>query len=65
MHSKIKFPGSVSFNLIGLYIVEEIVGKLNIPGLPPFFNRLSRSIWWNRVNSVVHPFNSMSLIQSH
>jgi hypothetical protein len=29
------------------------------------FNRLPRSLLWNRVNSVVHPLNSMSLIQPH
>jgi hypothetical protein len=38
---------------------EEVVKELNIPDLPPFFNRLPRSLLWNRVNSVVHPLNSM------
>jgi hypothetical protein len=30
--------------------------------LPPFWNRLTRSLLWNRVNSIVQPLNSMSLI---
>jgi hypothetical protein len=45
--------------------LEEVVKELNIPDLPQFFNRLPRSIWWNRVNCVVYPFNSMSFIQQH
>jgi hypothetical protein len=45
--------------------LEEIVKELNIPELPPFFNRLPRSLLWNCVNSIVHPLNSMSLIQHH
>jgi hypothetical protein len=42
---------------------EEMVKELNIPDLPPFFNPLPRSLLWNSVNSIVHPLNSMSLIQ--
>jgi hypothetical protein len=45
-------------------VLEEVVKEINIPDLPSFFNRLPRSIWWNRVNSVVNPFNLLSLIQS-
>jgi hypothetical protein len=45
--------------------LEEVVKELNIPDLPPFFNRLPRSLLWNSVNSIVHPLNSMSLIQPH
>jgi len=30
--------------------------------LPPFWNRLHCSLLWNRVNSIVQPFNSISLI---
>jgi hypothetical protein len=45
--------------------LEVVVKELNILDLPPVCNRLPRSILWNRVNSVVHPFNSMSFIQSH
>jgi hypothetical protein len=45
--------------------LEEMVKELNMSDLPPFFNRLPRSLSWNRVNSIVHPSNSMSLIQSH
>jgi hypothetical protein len=45
--------------------LEEMVKESNIPDLPPFFNRLPRSLLWNRVNSIVHPLNSMSLIQPH
>jgi hypothetical protein len=41
----------------------EIVKELNIPDLPPYFNRLPRSLLWNRVNSIVQPLNSMLLIQ--
>jgi hypothetical protein len=43
--------------------LEEMVKQLNIPDLPPFFNRLPRSLLRNRVNTIVHPLNSMSLIQ--
>jgi hypothetical protein len=42
--------------------LEEMVKELNIPDLPPFFNRLRRSLLWNRVKSIVHPLNSMPLI---
>jgi hypothetical protein len=31
--------------------------------LPPFWSRLPRSLLWNRVNSIVQPLNSISLIQ--
>jgi hypothetical protein len=31
--------------------------------LPPFWNRLPRSLLWNRVNSIVQPLNSISLIR--
>jgi hypothetical protein len=31
--------------------------------LPPFRNRLPRSLLWNRVKSIVQPLNSISLIQ--
>ena len=31
--------------------------------LPPFWNRLPRSLLWNRVNSIVQPLNSISFIQ--
>jgi hypothetical protein len=30
---------------------------------PPVWNRLPRSLLWNRVNSIVQPLNSVSLIQ--
>jgi hypothetical protein len=43
----------------------EMVKELNIPDFPSFFNRLPHSLLWNRVNSIVHPVNSMSLIQPH
>jgi hypothetical protein len=29
--------------------LAEVVKELNIPDLPPFFNRVPRSILWNRV----------------
>jgi hypothetical protein len=45
--------------------LEEVVKDLSIPDLPPFFNQLPRSLLWNRVNSIVQPLNSMSLIQPH
>jgi hypothetical protein len=45
--------------------LEKMVKELNIPDLPPFFNRLPRSLLWNRVDSIVHPLNSVSLIQPH
>jgi hypothetical protein len=45
--------------------LEQMVKELNIPDLPPFFNRLPSSLLWNRANSIVHPLNSMSLIQLH
>jgi hypothetical protein len=45
--------------------LEEMVKELNISDLPPFFNQLPCSLLWNRVNSIVHPLNSMSLIQPH
>jgi hypothetical protein len=45
--------------------LQEVVKELNIPDLPPFFNRLPRSLLWNRVNSIIHPLNSMTLIQPH
>jgi hypothetical protein len=35
--------------------LEEMVKELSIPDLPPFFNRLPRSLLWNRVNSIVYP----------
>jgi hypothetical protein len=31
--------------------------------LPPFWNRLPRSLLWNCVNNIVQPLNSVSLIQ--
>jgi hypothetical protein len=46
-------------------VLEDMVKELNIPDLPPSFNQLPRSLLWNRVNSIVHPLNSMSLIQPH
>jgi hypothetical protein len=45
--------------------LKQMVKELNNPDLPPFFNRLPRSLLWNHVNSIVHPLNSMSLIQPH
>ena len=33
--------------------------------LPPFWNRLPRSLLWNRVKSIVQPLNSISLIQPY
>jgi hypothetical protein len=45
--------------------LEEMVKELNIADLPPFFNRLPRSLLWKRVNSIVHPLNSMSWLEPH
>ena len=55
------FPKYVDILLLNSHILQQ-----HLPAqvhLPPFWNRLPRSLFWNRVNSIVQPLNSISLIQ--
>jgi len=51
---------------VDILLLNSHILKHHLPAkghLPPFWNRLSRSLLWNRVNSIVQPLNSVSLIQ--
>ena len=56
------FPNVLTF----FYQIVTYYNNRHLPPqihLPPFWNRLPRSLLWNRVNSIVQPLNSISLIQ--
>ena len=55
------FLKCVQILLLNIHILQQ-----HLPAqvhLPPFWNRLPRSLLWNRENSIVQPLNSISLIQ--
>ena len=57
------FLKCVDILLLNSHILQQ---QQHLPAqvhLPPFWNRLPRSLLWNRVNIIVQPLNSVSLIQ--
>jgi len=51
---------------VNILLLNSHILKQHLPAqvhLPPFWNRLPRSLLWKRVKSIVQPLNSISLIQ--
>ena len=66
-HQRRFFP-FISFFLkcVDIVLLNSHILQQHLPAqvhLPPFWNRLPRSLLWNRLKSIVQPLNSISLIQ--